>query len=59
MTTTGTKKVSQSVTLLASGYEWCCPRGEHNNHEIEATETVRCRKCRRTFVVADVAHAYP
>ena len=54
-----TKKAAQSVALLASGYEWSCPRCEHLNHEIEVVETARCRKCRRAFVVAGAEHAYP
>ena len=59
MTTAGTKKAAQSVNLIASGYDWWCLRCERSNHEIELAETVRCRKCRRTFVVADAEHAYP
>ena len=59
MATAGTKKSSQSVDLIASGYEWCCPCCEHFNREIELSETVRCRKCRRLFIVGDATHAYP
>jgi len=59
MTTIDRKKTFQSVELIASGYDWWCPRCEHLNHEIELAETVRCRKCRRIFVVGDAEHAYP
>jgi phage FluMu protein Com len=59
MTTTGTKKISQSVDLIASGYDWWCPHCEHLNQEIELAETVRCRKCQRTFIAANAEHAYP
>ena len=59
MPTVDMKKISQSVDLVASGYDWWCPRCEQLNQEIELSETVRCRKCLCTFVVDDAAHAYP
>jgi len=53
-------KSGQSVELIASGYEWTCPNPkceEYLNKEIEVKEKVKCRKCRRTFIVVDYQHA--
>ncbi len=45
-----TKKV-KSVQLIASGYEFVCPRCDTFNRVIEVTETVTCKKCYKTFEV--------
>jgi hypothetical protein len=46
-----------SVQLIASGYEWICPKCDTLNHEIETTETVECDECETTFEVEDYHHA--
>ena len=48
----------EEVMLIASGYEWTCPECEHFNNEIEITEKVTCRGCKKTFKVEDYSHAY-
>jgi len=45
-----------TVTLLASGYDWTCPMCEENNHTIEAKERVKCQFCDSEFVTV-VEHA--
>jgi DNA-directed RNA polymerase subunit RPC12/RpoP len=39
----------KSVELIASGYEWTCPKCSRLNNEIEVTETVTCPGCNTTF----------
>jgi hypothetical protein len=34
---------TKSVDIIASGYEWICPKCDKLNLEIEITETVTCR----------------
>lgn len=48
---------SDSVTLIASGYEWICPKCEHFNHEIEVTPAVTCDNCQAMWEVNDYYHA--
>lgn len=45
----GTLDISETVDIIASGYEWVCPKCEHFNMEIEYTEQVRCFLCERVF----------
>lgn len=45
------------VELIASGYEWICPKCETLNHEIETSSTVECDECHDIFEVRDVHHA--
>lgn len=48
----------ETVTLIASGYEWICPNCPYViNKEVEVTKTVTCRKCGSEWVVADHYHA--
>jgi DNA-directed RNA polymerase subunit RPC12/RpoP len=47
----------ETVDLIASGYEWTCPKCEMLNEEIEVAEKVSCRNCRRIFKVQDYQHA--
>jgi ribosomal protein L37AE/L43A len=47
----------ESVTLIASGYEWECPECEELNGTFEVTEIVRCQKCGREFDVDNYEHA--
>ena len=49
--------IPDEVALIASGYEWICPVCELLKKEIEVTETVACKKCKRTFTVIDYHHA--
>ncbi len=46
------------VDLIASGYEWTCPRCEHFNHEIEITYSVQCENCGREWETNDAHHAH-
>jgi uncharacterized CHY-type Zn-finger protein len=39
----------ESVDLIASGYEWCCPECEHLNKVIEYKEIVECTVCKKSF----------
>lgn len=52
-----TTQIRESVELIASGYEWVCPHGKHLNREIEVTQEVTCRKCKRVYDVQDYHHA--
>ena len=45
------------VDLIASGYEWVCPKCLDYNKEIETKESVICQCCGRTLEVGDVLHA--
>jgi predicted RNA-binding Zn-ribbon protein involved in translation (DUF1610 family) len=49
---------SESVYLIASGYEWECPNCDKLNEEIEITQRVTCRKCKRTYPVDGADHAW-
>jgi phage FluMu protein Com len=46
-----------SVELIASGYEWECPKCKVLNTEIEVTEKVKCSSCKVEFEVEDYYHA--
>ena len=48
----------EKVSLVASGYEWICPNCDAHNNEIEITETVTCKECKRSFEVSDWNHAH-
>ena len=48
----------ERIELIASGYEWTCPRCDEFNEEIEVKEEVCCRKCGKEFEVLDHYHAY-
>lgn len=50
----------EEVDLIASGYEWTCPRDNALNHEIEIPThgVVTCLKCGGEFPInSDVHHA--
>lgn len=47
------------IELIASGYEWICPKCEHLNKEIEVLENLVCAQCKETFVMSDYHHALP
>lgn len=58
----------ETVDLIASGYEWVCPKCGKLNHEIEVTETVTChddedcdgcgKGCGKTYETESPEHAY-
>jgi hypothetical protein len=50
--------IDEFVDVIASGYEWICPIDETYHEEIEHTETVRCKKCKRIFKTNPPEHAY-
>lgn len=47
-----------SVELIASGYEWVCPKCDCVNDEIEITEEVECDMCGFKFTVSEIHHAH-
>ena len=49
-------KAMETVTLIASGYEWDCPKCEYLNLINEATETVKCGYCNKEFLTS-IQHA--
>ena len=51
------KTLENIVDLIASGYEWVCPKCETFNREIEVTEAVKCKRCQRKFGVASFEHS--
>jgi DNA-directed RNA polymerase subunit RPC12/RpoP len=51
------KRIATKVDLIASGYEWECPKCDQLNKEIEVTENVTCEECKSVFEVADYHHA--
>ena len=48
----------ETVDIIASGYEWICPKCGWFNREIEITETVECADCERVFETNPAEHAY-
>jgi hypothetical protein len=50
----------EPVDLVASGYEWMCPKDDCGviNTEIEVTEIVICKKCGRGFETSPPEHAH-
>lgn len=54
----GTLDLSETVDIIASGYEWICPKCEKFNTEIEITEQVKCSDCGRVFETNPAEHAY-
>lgn len=53
----GTLDISETVDIIASGYEWICPKCEHFNTEIEYTKQVQCNQCERVFLTDPPEHA--
>jgi uncharacterized protein (DUF983 family) len=49
---------SESVYLIASGYECTCPHCDHLNNEIEIPEKVVCSKCKKEYEVENADHAW-
>ena len=50
----------ETVDIIASGYEWICPKCGRFNTEIEITETVICEgiDCRAELETNPPEHAY-
>ncbi|HEY9764537.1 MAG TPA: hypothetical protein V6D07_18565 [Trichocoleus sp.] len=46
----------ETVSLIASGYDWTCPSCGHNNNETESEEKVSCANCEKEFQVDSVDH---
>ena len=53
----GTLDISEMVDVIASGYEWTCPKCERFNTEIECTIQVQCYICERVFETNPPEHA--
>lgn len=53
------KEASQpeTVSLIASSYEWRCPSCDTLNDEIETSESVTCQQCSAVWTVDNVDHA--
>jgi hypothetical protein len=51
------KKENESVDLIASGYEWLCPKCDVVNTEIEVVKEVTCKSCWTTYDVESYQHA--
>jgi len=49
----------EEVDLIASGYEWICPKCEQYNTEIAIPKTLVCKECNEIFNInPDINHAY-
>lgn len=48
----------ETVDLIASGYEWECPKCGELNKEVEVEKIVYCGKCGRAYEVNPPHHAY-
>jgi hypothetical protein len=53
-----TRRPNKTVELIASGYEWTCPRCEDFQREIEAKAKVTCGKCNTEFATDAPQQAY-
>jgi transcription elongation factor Elf1 len=53
-----TRKSKKTVELIASGYEWTCPRCGNFQCEIEAKAKVTCGTCKTEFAAESPEHAY-
>lgn len=51
------EECDHSVDIIASGYEWTCPNCEELNKEIEWTEKVICKKCKKEYNANEPDHA--
>ena len=50
----------EEVELIASGYEWICPKcgGFNTHYEIPPGDIIECRFCKTKFKIKDFFHAY-
>jgi transcription elongation factor Elf1 len=55
-----TETPNDPVDMIASGYDWTCPKCNHWNNEIEWKETVVCAnaECGQSFTTNVPEHAY-
>ena len=51
-------KRCETVSLIASGYEWNCPMCGRRNTEIEILDEVECPNCFKSFAVDICQHAW-
>jgi uncharacterized protein (DUF983 family) len=49
---------TNTVDIIASGYDWTCPNCDDWQSTIEVTDTVTCQECGNTYPVNDHHHAY-
>lgn len=50
-------ETGETVSLIASGYEWTCPKCDTLNNEIKTRENVTCRHCGASWPVDSYDHA--
>ena len=52
-------KEKEEVDMIASGYEWICPKCEtfHQVIEIPKVEEATCKKCHEQFQIGEPFHA--
>lgn len=48
----------ERVDIVASGYEWDCPKCEHLNQTIEVTDIVECEECKSLYATNPPEHAH-
>lgn len=48
----------QTVEIIASGYEWICPKCDSLNKDIEVKESVKCEYCHKEFKTGYPRHAF-
>ena len=48
----------KTVDIIASGYEWICPKCSEYNKETGITEVVTCAYCGTEFETNPAEHAY-
>ena len=46
------------IELIASGYDWWCPKCEMDAHVVELVEQVTCPQCDTDYEVESFDHAY-
>ena len=53
------EEIPESVTIIASGYDWLCPNCDDWRHEAEAYDNVTCPECGTNYDVDETNHAFP
>lgn len=48
----------KTVDIIASGYEWECPKCKLLNKEIQWKEKVVCKKCGKIYEASSPEHAF-
>lgn len=48
----------ETVSLIASGYDWQCPNCGNENMEMEYSEKVVCKECSEIFKADLPDHAF-